>query len=402
MSKRRKKRKYVPYRPKQILGNSTPLMVRAEMIRFKDFRISGFAGANTLAGQELPILVRASITSDERDFHVYMEGISNFLSDRAREVGALFFIDALVGFVLVVHKDKIAELHVNGMQMVVEILAKRDLKAGEMVLSRDIADVRRVKYQNITFLPSDKVFICFKVGWKFGMFFDLADNRELDIDRMELDLGSLYRRLKYQALYEALAEQATVDRMTEAGWFPFIEIMGGDFDPLLKAYRGEFDIENKEKSLIEKFTPDRIDKIGERWWKNPMISKHKTVLQAGLDAFKKGDFILSIKTIVTEIEGILADVHLAEKGSAPKTEELLKHAVERGNKKAGGEASLFFPKDFLKYLLEITYASFDRKAPAEAGAFRHTVGHGFASGDTYTPARALQIILTLDQIAFYL
>ena len=372
------------------------------MIKLKNLLVSGFAGANTLAGQELPVLVRASITSDERDFHLYMEGISNLISERAKEAGALFSIDALIGFVLVAHKDGSAELHLSGMQMAVEILAKRDLKAGEVVYSRDIADVRRVKYQNITFLPSDKVFVCFKVGWKFGMFFDLADNRELDVDRMELDLGTLYRRLRYQALYEALAEQTTVDRMTKAGWFPFIEVMGGDFDPLLKAYQLEFDIENKEKSLIEKFTPDRLDKIGERWWKNPILSKHKTVLAAGLEAFKRGDSVSCIKNIMTEIEGVLADLHLAEKGSTAKTKDLLSHAVNKGVKKAGGEASLFFPKDFLEYLLKVAYANFDPNTPANAGASRHTVGHGYADGNTYTSARALQVILTLDQIVFYL
>jgi hypothetical protein len=73
-----------------------------------------------------------------------------------------------------------------------------------------------------------------------------------------------------------------------------------------------------------------------------------------------------------------------------------------GTKKAGGEATLFFPSDFLEYLLEVTYANFNRNASTQTEASRHTVGHGFAGGGTYTPARALQVILTLDQIVFYL
>jgi hypothetical protein len=190
--------------------------------------------------------------------------------------------------------------------------------------------------------------------------------------------------------------------MTKAGWFPFIEGMGGDFDPLIKAYREEFDIENQEKELVAKFTPERIDKIAERWWRNPALDKHKAVLQAGLDAFKNGNPILSIKTIMTEVEGILADVHLAEKGSTAKTKELLEHAVEKGVKKADGEASLFFPSEFLEYLLEVAYPNFDPNAPKAAGASRHPVAHGYAAGDLYTQARALQVILTLDQIHFYL
>ena len=202
---------------------------------------------------------------------------------------------------------------------------------------------------------------------------------------------------------EALADEATVERMTKAGWFPFIEVLGGDFDPLIKAYREEFDIEAKEKELVARFTPERIDRIARRrWWRNPALAKHKTVLQAGLDAFKNGDPVSAIKNIMTEIEGVLVDVHLAEKGSTAETKVLLQHAVDKGIKKADGEASLFFPSDFLEYLLKVAYPDFDPNAPEAAGASRHTVGHGRAAGETYTLPRALQVILTLDQIAFYL
>lgn len=387
---------------KSKVGTPSLLPLRAKTIKLTNVLIGGFAAANALQGETIPVLVRASLTSDERDFHIYTKGIGELLTARANEAGISLSLDGFVGFILIVHKNGTAELHLDNIQMALEVLAKRDIRAGEAVYGGDIGDIRKVRYPGIAFLPSDKVFICFKVDWKFGMFFDLGDNRELDIDRMESDLGMLYRRLRYQGLYEALADQVTVDRITKAGWFPFVEIIGGDVDPLLKAYQSEFDIENKEKQLVEKFTPDRIDKIGERWWKNPVLSKHKTVLEAGLEAFKRGDPISCIKNIMTEIEGVLAHVHLAEKGSAPKTEELLKYAVERGIKKAGGEATLFFPADFLKYLLEVTYANFNRNTPTQAEASRHTVGHGFASGDTYTLARALQVILTLDQIVFYL
>ena len=378
------------------------LPTQVAKINLKNVLISGFATANALPGETLPILVRASITSDEREFHLYMEGIDHLLSSKAKESGHLLSLDAFIGFVLIIHKDGSAELHLNDTQMSIEVLAKGDVKAGQAVYSSDIGDIRRVKYNNFTFSPSDKVFICFKVSWKFGLFFDLADERELDVDRMERDLGSLYRRLRYQALYEAFADETTVNRMTKAGWFPFIEIIGGDFDPLLKAYQSEFNIENEEKALVEKFNAERIDRIAERWWRNSILAKHKIVLQAGLNAFKGGDTVSCIKNIMTEIEGVLVDVQLAEKGSTAKTEELLKHAIEKGIKKAGGEATLFFPSDFLEYLLKVAYANFNPNAPTEAGVSRHTVGHGRAEGGAYTSARSLQVILTLDQIAFYL
>jgi len=403
MSKRRRKKKqYIPQSKKRSNDPTRLISTTTPVIRLKNFRLGGIAISNAKAGEELMVLVRALLTSDEREFHQYMESIGNMISAKAREAGVILSLDSLLGLLLVIHKDETAELYLNNVGMSVEILAKRSIKAGEVVYGKDIADIRRLKYQDITFVPTDKVFYCFKVGWKFGLFFDLADNRDLDMERMEYDSGRLYRRLRYQGLYEALADKAIVERITASGWFPFIETMGGDFDPLLKAYEAEFDVEAKENKLIESFGPDRIDAIADRWWKNPIIAKHQTVLQAGLNAFKNKDYVSCTKNIMTEIEGILSDLHLAEKGSIVKTEELLRHAVDKGVKKSGGEASLFFPDDFLKYLLNVAYANFDPYAPESAGASRHTIGHGRASGDTYTPARALQAILTLDQIAFYL
>lgn len=382
--------------------DSSLLRPHIQTIKLTNVLMDGFAAANALSGERVPIIVRATLTSDKRDFHIYAEGIISLLIARAKDVGVTISVDSLISFILVVHNDKTADLHLNNIQIALEILAKRDIEAGEAVYLRDIGDIRKVKFPDITFLPSDKVFICFKVGWKFGMFFDLEDNRELDIDKMESDLGVLYKQLRYQGVYEALAEQTTVNRMTEAGWFPFIEIIGGDVDPLLKAYQSEFDIEDKEKQLVEKFTSDRIEKIAERWWKNKIILKHEIVLCAGLKAFKRQDYVSCIKNIITEIEGILSDLHFAEKGSHTKYEKSVPFAVDKGVRKSGGVGSLFFPKDFQEYLLKQIYANFDPGTSDSAGASRHTVGHGYADGKSYTRTRALQVILTFDQIVFYI
>lgn len=402
MAKRRHKKKRPVPRNRSAIGSGGQYQaVALTTIKLKNVKISGFAAANAMPGEQVPILVRAAITSDESAFHEYMNGIGSLLAQRARETGTLLSFDGLPGYLLIVHQDDSAVLWLNGFPMIAEVLAKRSVKAGEAMFARDIGDVRRVRFEGISFLPTDKIFVCFKIGWKFGLFFDLGDNRDLDVAHMEVDLAALYRRLRYQSLYEALSEALTVAQITKAGWFPFIEILGGDFEPLLKAYRIEFDVEGREAALVASFTSERIDRIAERWWRNPIIAKHRVVLHAGLDAFKRGDNVSCIKNIMTEIEGVLADLHLAEKGSTAKTRKLLEHAVEKGIKKAGGEASLFFPREFLEYLLQVTYANFDPAAPAGAGVSRHTVGHGYADGSTYTPARALQAILTLDQIAFY-
>ena len=65
-----------------------------------------------------------------------------------------------------------------------------------------------------------------------------------------------------------------------------------------------------------------------------------------------------------------------------------------------GADSIYFPKQFVGYLKSSVFANFDPDQPATQ-ATRHTVAHGHAPSNVYTPARALQTILVLDQINRY-
>src|SRR5688500_7193262 len=45
-------------------------------IQLKDFRIHGVAATNAKAGDKLAVLVRAEITSDQPECHLFMQGIT--------------------------------------------------------------------------------------------------------------------------------------------------------------------------------------------------------------------------------------------------------------------------------------------------------------------------------------
>jgi hypothetical protein len=80
---------------------------------------------------------------------------------------------------------------------------------------------------------------------------------------------------------------------------------------------------------------------------------------------------------------------------------LLKFAKEAAERKTGGPDTLFFPAAFAEYLRKYTYANFDPDTENAVAGSRHAVGHGAAPAESYTQIRALQAILTLDQLAFY-
>ena len=371
-------------------------------VNLDDIKINGFSTKNALAGEETSILVRALITSDQPEFYLYMKQITNFIVGPARKAGVELLIDQVSTLLLVTHVDGTADLYFQNVPMTLEILAKHDLAGGQVVYQSSIADIRRVRFPGIDLKSTDGVFICFKVGWKFGLFFDLANDRILNTDAMEISLGNLYRYLSFEEAYTALGNQDVFAKIVEAGWFPFLEIIGGEFEKLVAAYKANFNIQAEEELLLKNFDNVRIDRLTERWWKRECLTNRKAIIEPAIEAFKRCDPVSCLKIILTEIEGVIQDARIADAGTGAKIKDLLKYATEQGLKKTGDQASLLFPKEFLKYLSDYTFANFNPQKPEAGIMSRHSVGHGGATADAYTQMRALQAILTLDQISFYL
>lgn len=369
---------------------------------FTDLEIGGFAMSSGYAGEQIKVLVRASLTSDEALFHLFLKGIDGVIRHHTQKQGVSINFNYVNQFLLVIHENNTADLYCNDIGMLAEMMPKRDVAKGEPIFKSDIADIRRFRFADITLQTSDKVVFCFKVGWKFGLFFDLSREHKFDVNRMELELGSLFRRLEYEEIYRALADDSLLQKLALAGWFPFQEIVSDGFETLLAGYRDEFDIEGREQAVLSSFDDMRISKIEAHWWKHPFVSKRRTILEPALSAFKANDPVSCIKILTTEIEGIIRDAHISELGTSAKIDDLLQFAIERGIKKSGSDASLFFPKEFLLYMKNCTFAHFDPLNLANSTLSRHSTSHGAASGEAYTQVRALQAILTTDQLAYFL
>lgn len=386
-----------------IIGHMSSRITQSGSIKLPLLSVVGFAAENTPAEQKFALIAVGDVlTSDQPRFYQYMKSISALITEHAERAGVHLQLDRVSAFVLVVHADDSADLYVQDFPMQMEILAKRNFAAGEIVYHSGVADVRRIRLPSILLAESDGVIVCFKVGWKFGLLFDLAKDRKLDVDGMEKKLGALYRGLSFEEAYAALGDPELFSHLISAGWFPFVEIIGGDFEKLLNAHRNNFNIDGEENVLIAKFNDKRIGDIAQRWWAHPALKDRRKILEPALEAFKRGDSVSCIKIILTEMEGVIRDTRIAELGAGASIKELLKYATERGTKKTGDESSLLFPKGFLEYLSSCAYAPFDPVSPADSTVSRHSVGHGGATADAYSPARALQAILTLDQLVFYL
>jgi hypothetical protein len=374
-------------------------------IHLAEFLIDGFVvGVNegTVAVQP-----RGAYTSDQPEFHRYIDGVTSGLSHVLEATGHEVFFDKVSWFLVVVHGDRSAELYVDTVPVSLLVRVKRDCQIGEAVTDQSMADVKTMRFDGLELADSDQIIFCFKVGWKFALFFDLGRRRDgldqgypLNVPAMEADLAHLYRLLRFQAAYEAVANKGMLDRLLADGWFPFIEILGPDFERLHRGYR-DGAIEAHEDALLKTFTAERIDGLAAGWWRHAVLADRRPILEPAIEAFKRGEAVSTIKILLTEIEGVIRDAYVAALGETAKLGKLLDFLIERGVTNSS-PASTYFPLEFLAYLQRYTFANFDLGTGAGVATARHGASHGVMKAEDYTLRRALQAILTVDQMRFYL
>lgn len=348
------------------------------------------------------MLSRAALTSDEPEFHIFIEQLQSMFFTSEKLV---VLPDGVVQFIALVHADLSVDVFFNDFAVEAEILARRSINAGELVSHADIADIRRLRFPGIAITSTDKVIYCFKTGWRFGLVFDLDRSHKLDLDAFQVSCGALHRYLSFQHVYATIESGPKAQQMLADGWFPFLELLPRDFRRLESAYQADSIQDALVDDIIRSFTTERINAMVGRWWSNAAFADKKPLLQAGVDAFlldTPSGFIQCIKTLYPEIEGLVRSLYFSETGKGhATTKELLQYVRDKGRIKSGSEVSLLLPTYFFTYLTEVLFAGFDLST-GKVDMSRHSSSHGVAKPADYTKARALQAILALDQIYFYL
>ena len=351
------------------------------------------------------MIVSLRITSDIPEVYTYIDQISNiYLSPP--EVSKS--VNRIHNFLILIRNDLSADIYINDFKMRAIMRLKRDLEVGALIKKSDIADVQALEFPEIEIQDSDSVICCLKVGWKFLLYFNfLSEGRKLDVASMQTDLGRLYRYLSFQEVYHTLESEACFKNMVADGWFPFVELLGKDYEELAAIYQnGKSSSDHAVKTLLDRFDESRLKVMTDKWWENLLFQEKRELLQAGIDAFlgrTKSDYINCIKTLYTEIEGIMRLLYFKEtgKGSRIGQKEFIGQLIEIGERYTGTDSnSLLLPQQFLKYLTENVFANFNVDT-GMVDLSRHSVAHGAAEGKEYTSERALQGILILDQIYFY-
>lgn len=374
-----------------------------EPLRFKDVEpLVGFSAEAVEAGQLVKVLTRLALTSDEQLFHRLVDGLDGVIRHMAEKAGTAVNLRRAGMVLLVLKPDNSAELWVDTAAVTLRCAVKRAIEARTIVFENDIADVTGMGFPCVQIGVQDKVMCLFREGWAFGLAFDFNPEGKLDLEGLESMLGTLHRRLRYRHIYQAVTNPAVFETLVAAGWFPFVEIITSEFRNLARQAEAGFDIAEIEPEIIEAFDAARLGHLLERWVAKPHFAARAALLKEAVEAFTAEKPASVIKIILTEIEGVLNDAYkLAHNGQGAKIRELLAFAKVSAEQRAGGPDTLLFPAAFCHYLVAHTFANFDPVTGTGSAGSRHAVGHGAAAQDSYTMTRALQAILTLDQLAFY-
>ena len=170
---------------------------------------------------------------------------------------------------LIIRHDDRAELWVDTAAVSVNIMVKRSMAAGSVVFENDIADVTDMWFPALTIEKTDRIVVLFRKDWAFGLYFDFNPDQELDTETARRNLGRLYRILKYRHLYDTMADATVVEKLTKAGWFPFVEILGSEFRNLANSCEADFPLEDVESTLVASFNNERLDRMVARWASKP-------------------------------------------------------------------------------------------------------------------------------------
>ncbi|MBI3168405.1 MAG: hypothetical protein HYZ22_08005 [Chloroflexi bacterium] len=377
--------------------NTEVLEIYKPIIR-DGIKIDGIAG-ETIPKDAKGLIIRKSfILSYDKNFERYCNNIlSGVLGNPQNET--------LNRLLVVIKKDDQARIYQN-FPLKARIRAKRSVKAFELVRQDDIVDIVGIEFSdaifNLDIENGDKFIWLFRINWKFGLYFDFSG--QLYVSKLSEELADCYRRLLYLDTYSFLENEKRLKELLDEGWFPFIQLIGSRFQRLIDYFAEEKKYVFQVEKILEYFSNEEFIRFSSNWWANPIFNEKREILEAGIEAYFQGTksgYINAIKTISTEIEGVIRVAFFNDFGRKPTTQEIQHHITTLGEKKFSAVGSLGFPKLFYEYLNQSVFKGFDQKT-GEIPPSRHSYAHGVAKFENYTQIRALQLLLTLDQIYFFL
>ena len=302
-------------------------------------------------------------------------------------------------FLIVAAPDGKLTVYVNELEIRSRIQARHSKQAGEVVWSTDIADI--VEMNIGVDIPTDHgMCLLFSVGWRKGLYFDLAP---LAPERQPRDyaigpvLGAAWSALMFQERF-GLSE-AQWEWLIEQQMFLFIGLSPQLLQQIVIHSENRWNLDRLNDQIIDcaKSAAGQIADLAEGL---ELFRPHSAALKIGVRHFTAGDPFSAASVLYPAVEGILRR-HYTSRNTQnyPRQARLIEDAKRTGL--AGRHAyCLLLIERFDAYLRQVIFADFDWKNPS--GVSRHTIGHGVVEPDQCDEVSVARILLTIQHLLFSL
>lgn len=371
------------------------------------FELKGLTIEDVVEGEECKLLAKAFITSDNSLFFSAVNMISSF-------VPGIDISSELNKILIIINNENKANIYLNyplsmNIHFKPNVLKKQNdiIKKGTVIFKNEILDMTEIVFKdgviNLDIQDSNKIIWLFRLNWRFGLYFDFTGN--LLKNTIGQELASYYRYLSYINIYEEIEKETNDEIIFKNGWFPFIQlIINDDYNHIIRFIK----YEDKKRltlmqSILIKYDEKMLNEMCDNWWKTEIFMRKREILKAGIEAYLQktnSGYITSIKTLSTEIEDIIKTSIEKNNDLKMNKKKFKEYIKERGLNKFKTKTSMFFPEMFYEYLSNNVFRHFndDELIPDS----RHAFAHGKANENQYTQERALQMILTIDQINYFI
>lgn len=366
-----------------------------------DYLPAGYAMSAAKPGEAVKV-IRMEFCSSEDGNHFIrrLEGLPNDILAKlpAESRPHPSTIDHMLA---VIHRDMTATIYVNELKFIGQMQSKRDVKQGEPIFSNDIADIQSIRFVDVEIPVDAGVIFLFSVGWRKGLFFDIAPIQSNgDVPRpydLSIMLGQYYSYLMFQEFFKI--PESAWHRLFLQGWFPFISLRTETVQLLVNYAKTDWNIDEVLESVASD-VKEGLPKWYEKWKKGEYFADHIDVLGVAVERFLSADYISAVAILYPRIEGVMRSYHIAVSPDIRQTQAGLVHSILSGVDPIKRPKALLLPEKFKTYLTEIYFANFDPKNPT--GMSRNTVAHGVAKKDEYSEKAVVVGFLILDQLSFYM
>lgn len=163
----------------------------------------GFVTEDFKKGELARVIEKVSIASDQTDFHKIINQIYSIFFSLKKIPPS-----SINTFLILLRPDNTADVYVNDFEQNSVVKLNRDVKAGEEIYEKDILDITKVEFPDITINSDDAIIYLTRLNWKFGLYFDFS--RNLDLNRLSNELGYLFKEVGFKHLIETTTTEIEI------------------------------------------------------------------------------------------------------------------------------------------------------------------------------------------------